>query len=122
MGLRIVDVADLVRHAPAHDHRARQLAGLLDIARRTIRHLIFTVFDDLSRFARHRHRQTLVTFIAEHIEPVHLRQAHHHTQRTTARNDRGLINRIAFRHRDPDHRVARLMIGGHFLLRVGHNH
>ena len=79
MGFGVVNITDFVRHAPTQHHCARQLACLLDVTSRTVGNLIFTVLDNLCRFAGHRHRQTLVAFVLEHVQPVHLRQAHDHT-------------------------------------------
>ena len=53
---------------------------------------------------------------------VPLRQTHDHTQRTATRNDGGLVDRIGCRLVDRDDGMAGLMIGGHLLLIVGHDH
>mmetsp|Transcript_28670 Transcript_28670/g.54132 ORF Transcript_28670/g.54132 Transcript_28670/m.54132 type:complete len:240 (+) Transcript_28670:178-897(+) len=118
----IVDVAHLVRHAPLQDHGTRQRAGLLNIPSRAIRHRVGPILVDFRRLARHGHGKTLVAFVLEHIQAVHLGQAHHHTQRAAARNDRGLIDRIAFGQQMTDQSVTRFVIGRHFLLLGRHDH
>ena len=52
---------------------------------------------------------------------VALRQAHHQTQRSPARNDRRLVDRIAFRLMHGAQRMAALVVGGHPLLGLGHH-
>ena len=56
------------------------------------------------------------------VEAVDLGQADHHTQRAAAWNDRGLVDRITLRQREPHDGVSRLVIGCLFLLIVGQDH
>ena len=122
MRLGIVDVADLVGHAPPHHHGAGQLAGLLDVAGGAVRHAFLAILDDLGGLAGHGHGQLLLGLVLVEVQAVHFRQGHHHPKRAAARDDRGLVDRIALRQRQPDDGVARLVIGGQALFFLVHRH
>ena len=122
MRFGIVDVADSIRHAPAHHHGPCQGAGLLNIARRSRRYAFGTILDDFGGLAGHRHRDLLLAFILVHVQPVHFGQADDHAQGTAARDDRGFVDRIAFGHVHADNGVTGLVIGGLFLLIGGQHH
>ncbi len=53
---------------------------------------------------------------------VFFRQEHRHAQRTTARNDRHLVDRVVLGHDATDDRVAGFVIRGRALLLLGHDH
>ena len=118
----IVNIANRIRHPPAQNHRPGQCRYLLNIPRRPVGDPLFTVFNNFSGFPGHAHGDLLGDLILEIVELVHLGQAHHHAKCTAARNDRGLINRVAFRQLDPDNRMAGFVIRRHFLLLFGQHH
>ena len=118
----IVDVADLVGHPPAQHHGPRQTAGLLDIARGAVRHLTGTVFENLGRLAGHGHGQLLLALRLVPVQAVDLGQADHHAKRLAARNDRSLIDWVAFGQGHAHNRMAGLVVSGLFLLFGGQNH
>ena len=118
----VLQRAQLVAHAPFGDHVAREIGGILDIARRPARNLVVSE-DDLFRHApAHRNRQVRMHLVAVVGIAVAFGQAHHHAQRAAARNDGRLVDRVRRRLVEADQRVACLVIGGHLLLVLGHYH
>mgnify|MGYP000426241327 CR=1 FL=1 len=63
-----------------------------------------------------------VLVVQLYVQPVHFRQAHHHAQRTPARDDRRLVDRVRGRHQVGEDGVTTLVIGGQPLLLLGHDH
>ena len=122
MGLLVVDVADLVGHSPSQNHRPGKAAGLLDVARRAVGDVVRAVFDDLRRLAGHGHGELLLALRLVQVELVDVGQADHHSQRDATRDDRGLVDVVAFGKGHADDCVPGLVVGGHLLLLVGQHH
>ncbi len=66
--------------------------------------------DDLSLTAAEQHRKTRLAPLARAAVAIAFRQVHGHAERTAARNDRDLVERI-IGHRQAHDGVARLVIG-----------
>jgi len=79
--LGVVDVADLLRHAPAHYHRAGELARLHDVAGRAVRHFLLAPLENLRGLAGHGHGEVLLALVLVPVEPVHLGQRDDHAER-----------------------------------------
>ncbi len=79
--------------------------------------------DDLFRHAAaHGDREVRQHLVAVVRVAVALGQTHHHAQCTSARDDRGLVDRVGGFLVDRDDGVTGFVIGGHLLLVLGHDH
>ena len=100
----------------------RAMSVAFDVVGCTGRYLLGTV-DQLFR-------QTTAIQAGDHglqmllgVAPAVLfRQVHGHTQRTAARNDGDLVDRVMIRHHATNDGVTRFMIGRHLLLGLFHHH
>ena len=120
--LVVAQRTELFGHAPFGDHLTGQVGGLLDVIAGTGGDVFLAVDDLLGRTAAEHHRQLrgdLRQFVAVAIP---LGQVHRHAQRTTARDDGDLVQRIVTRHEEADQGVTGLVIGRQFLLVLGHHH
>ena len=117
----VLERAELVGHAPLHDHCPGKLGRLLDIARRARRDLVVAEDDFLGNAPAH-HRgevgEHLVTVVGVVVAFGH---RHDHAERAAARDDRRLVDRVRGGLVDADEGVTRLMIGGHPLFLGSHD-
>ncbi len=119
---RVKHRAETLGHTPLGHHLACDVGSTLDIVGGAGRYLFGTV-DQLFR-------QTTAIQAGDHglqmllgVAPaILLRQVHGHTQRTTARNDGNLVDRVMIRHHATDNGVTRFVIGRHLLLGLFHHH
>ena len=75
-----------------------------------------------SNTTAHRDRQIGFHFAARYRYLVTLRQAHHHAQRTPARDNRRFVHRIRGFHIERHQRMAAFMISGQTFFIIGHDH
>ena len=112
------DVAELLVHAVAHDHAARDVGRLGEIVGGAGRE----VAEDelLGRPAAEQHRHLVLQLFARHQEAVLGRALDRVAERAdAARDDRDLVHRIGAGQRQRDQRMAHLVIGDDLaLLRV----
>ena len=112
--------AHLVAHAVTGHHVARQLRGALKVVARPGRHLVHEDFFGNAPPEENgdtREKVLLVVRVA-----VFFRQLHRHAQRTAARDDRHLMNRIGFRHQFCNERVTGFVVRRILLLVFVHHH
>ena len=122
LALLVLQGTELVRHAPLGDHVPGEIGGVLNVAAGTARYLVVTEDDLFCDAAAHSDRQVRVHLVTVVGIAVPFRQTHDHAQRATARNDRCLMDGIGCRLVQRHQRVAGLVIGGHLLLILGHDH
>ena len=118
----VLQGAKLVAHAPFGDHIARQIGGILDVRARSRGHFVMAEDQLFRHAATHADREVRMHLVAVVGIAVTLGQAHHHAQRTTTRDDGGLVDRVRRIFMDGNNRMARLVIGGHLFLVLGHDH
>ncbi len=119
---RVEHGTETLGHAPLGHHLAGDVGGTLDVVGCTGRYLLGTV-DQLFR-------QTATVQAGDHglqmllgVAPaILLRQVHGHTQRTAARNDGDLVDRVMIRYHATNDGVTRFMISRHLLLGLFHHH
>ena len=106
-------------HAVARHDIARDRRGALEVVRCTSCHLVHEDFfgDSTTEQNGDRAQQALLV----HAVTITLRQLHRHAQRTSARDDRDLMNRIRLGQHARHNRVSRLVIGGVATLLFGHD-
>src|SRR5208282_1742469 len=109
------DHTEFVAHAPFGDHPARNAGGHFYVARVIAGDVIGAEDDLLGGAAAHRHHQLVDQFGAAGRVAITFGQAHHHAERAAARDDGGLVDRVAVGAVDRAERVAGLVVGGHLL-------
>ena len=111
-----------IGHAETRHHSARRTRCHLDVRHRARRDFLMAENQLLRDTPAKRHTNIGQHFFARDRELIALGQAHHHTERTAARNDRRLVNGIGAFDAERNDRVTAFVIGGELLFFVGHCH
>src|ERR1700683_722214 len=119
---RIGQWPELVRQAPLGNHVARQIGGTFDVVGRTGGNRIRAEYQLLGDAAAEQGRDRALQAPLGVAVAVLLSEKLRDAQRAAARNDGDLVDRIVFRDGHADNGVARLVVGGHALLGLAHDH
>src|SRR5690606_33976776 len=114
--------AELVGEAPAGDHGAGLLGGLLDVGRGAGGDVLRAEDQLLGDAAAGHDGDAVDHLLVLHRVAVALGQLHDHAERTAARDDGGLVHRVGHLDVHGDDGVAGLVIGGEALLLLVHGH
>ena len=109
------------RETPAGDHHPGEPGRLLDVGGGAGGDLVPAEDDLLGDAAAHHDGEARGHLLEAHRQLVALGQLHDHAERTAARDDRRLVDRIGRRDVEGADRVAGLVIGGEPLLVLGHD-
>ena len=120
MGLAIEHHAQLITHAPVHDHGFGHGGGLLDVAGGAAGNIVREHL--LGDAARHGHSNEVVELFEPAVVDVFFRQVHRGAQCLTSRNDGHLVQGMRVLEHHIDDGVAGLMPGCARLFFFRHGH
>ena len=120
LGLSVEDHAQLITHAPVHDHGFGHGGGLLDVSGGAARNIIREHL--LGDSAGHGDGNDVVELFEPTVVYVFFRQVHRGAQGLTSRNDGHLVQGMSVLEHHIDHGVAGLMPGRASLFFFRHRH
>src|SRR5579863_2377719 len=120
--LRVRQGSELVGQAPLRDHVARELRGTLDIVRRPGRDGFAPEYELLGDAAAEQCGDRTLQAPLRQAVAILLGQELRDAERAAARDDRDLVHRIVLGDGHADDGVTRLVIGGHALFLLAHDH
>ena len=111
-----------VAHAPFGYHLPRQICRLHDVIGRTRGDFVMAENNLFRHTSTHSNNQIRLDLIASERQVILFRKAHNHTKRTSAWNNRRLMDRIRSRRMDGRQGVPRFVVSGELLLVLAHHH